>query len=155
MLNDPRIAILRDPREDTRKCSLRTLHGRPDVAFHRWRADRTWDATGRLLLAVDAPVLTPADVALAPAGLVLVDCSWRRVPSLRRAITGAPVERSLPPLLTAYPRTSRAGSDPDAGLASIEALYAAVAILWGADPSLLDGYRFMDAYLARNPDLRA
>lgn len=150
MRSDPRISILRDPREDPRKCSLRGLHGRPDVAFHRWRADRTWDAIGRVLLAVGAPVLAPEDAA---AGLLLLDCSWRRVPSLRRCLLGDPVERSLPPLRTAYPRTARAGTDPDAGLASIEALYAAVALLWGPDLTLLDGYPSAAAFLAQNPHL--
>lgn len=152
MLNDPLIAVLRDPREGPRKRSLRGLHERPDVAVHRYAPDRTWDATGRVLLTVGAPVLAAGDgtAAMAPAGLVLLDCAWSRVGTLRRTLRGAVVERSLPPLRTAFPRVSRRGDDPMEGLASVEALFAAAALLWGPDPSLLDGYVYKDAFAALN-----
>ena len=66
---------------------------------------------------------------------------------------GDPPRRSLPALHTAYPRRSRTFEDPAQGLASIEALYAALHRL-GADPGdLLEGYRWAEAFLAANPGL--
>ena len=53
--------------------------------------------------------------------LLLVDCTWRR----------------LPKLVTAYPRRSKLTPDPEHGLASVEALYAAMALLDGPRPELL------------------
>ena len=61
--------------------------------------------------------------------------------------------RRLPPLATAYPRRSRTFEDPDAGLASVEALYAALHILSGPDPELLANYRWAASFLALNPSL--
>jgi pre-rRNA-processing protein TSR3 len=50
---------------------------------------------------------------------------------------------------TAYPRTSKCFDDPAQGLASIEALYLARALLGDKDPSLLDGYYWRDDFLRR------
>ena len=68
-------------------------------------------------------------------------------------VDGEPIRRSLPPLLTAYPRKSQVFEDPERGLASIEALYAAVRILYGPRPELLEGYRWGDEFLRMNPSL--
>jgi pre-rRNA-processing protein TSR3 len=59
----------------------------------------------------------------------------------------------LPALATAYPRKSRTFSDPEQGLASVEALYAALFLLGDARPELLEGYRFAERFLAANPRL--
>ena len=147
---EPRILVVRDPREGANKCSLTPLRGHPDVLFANYRSGRQFDGGSRILLEVGAPVIEPGEPAV---GLLLLDCSWRRVPSLRRTIVGEVVPRSLPPLRTAYPRTSRLVPDPDGGLASVEALYAAVALLWGPEPSLLDGYVAREAFLRLNPML--
>lgn len=153
MRADPRIVVVRDPREGSRKRSLRGVHERPDVCVRRYEPERSWDATGRVVLTVGAPEISSGDgtAALAPAGLVLLDCSWRRVSTLRRTLSGEIVERSLPPLRSAYPRVSRRGDDPVEGLASVEALFVAVALLWGPDLTLLDGYLHRDAFVALNP----
>ena len=39
-------------------------------------------------------------------------------------------------------------ADPEAGLASIDALYVARRLLGDDDPSLLDGYHWKDQFLA-------
>jgi pre-rRNA-processing protein TSR3 len=64
------------------------------------------------------------------------------------------VRRRLPPLATAYPRKSRQFEDPASGLASVEALYAALAILGEARPDLLAQYRWAQGFLDANPQLR-
>ena len=146
------ILILRDSRESPRKCSLTPLRGKPGIHFVNYHPERTHQAAGRILLHPDAPELRAAD-ADAGAGLLLVDCAWRRLPGLLRTVAGDPLPRSLPSLVTAYPRKSDIFSDPAVGLASIEALYAAVAILSGPTPELLDGYRWAEQFLASNPTL--
>ena len=138
--------VIRHEKEKIRKCSLRFLHDRPEMTFLRQRPGFRFDATGFTLLAVDAPPLSRAD---AGRPLLLLDSTWRWLPQLMACVDGEPVLRSIPGALrTAYPRTSKVFEDPAAGLASIEALYVARALLGDDDPSLLDGYHWKDAFLA-------
>lgn len=140
------VTVIRHEREKIRKCSLRFLHGRPEMTFLRQRPGFRFDATGFLLLTVEAPPLQRKD---AGRPLLLLDATWRWLPQLLTCVHGTPIPRSIPGnLRTAYPRTSKVFDDPSAGLASIEALYVARAILGDDDPSLLDGYHWKDAFLA-------
>ncbi len=139
--------VIRHEKENVAKCSLRFLHGRPEMTFLKNRRGFTFDATGFTLLAVDAPPLSPAD---AGRPLLLLDSTWRWLPRLFACLTGEPVRRSIPgDLRTAYPRTSKVFTDPAAGLASIEALYVARRLLGDDDPSLLDGYHWKEQFLAQ------
>ncbi|MEE8468549.1 MAG: DUF367 domain-containing protein [Planctomycetota bacterium] len=148
--DEPEILILRDPRESPRKCSLTHLVGLPGVRLVVHHRERRLFAGGRILLSPDGLELGPQD---AGPGLFLVDCSWRRVPTLLAAVDGEPIARRLPPLVTAYPRRSRQFADPEQGLASVEALYAALVILGRPRPELLEGYRWREEFLAANPQL--
>jgi pre-rRNA-processing protein TSR3 len=51
---------------------------------------------------------------------------------------------------TAYPRRSKISIDPEAGLASVEALYLAKRILGEEDPSILQGYHWREEFLGAN-----
>ena len=144
------VLILRDPRESTKKCSLTPLRGTEGVRFVNYHPERRLDATGRVLLDPEGEELSSAD---AGRGLFLIDCAWRRLPALRKTVDGEPVRRSLPRLHTAYPRKSNFFEDPEAGLASIEALYAAVTILFGPHAELLEEYRWAEEFLTLNPGL--
>ena len=146
----PDVLILRDPRESTKKCSLTPLRGLPDIEFRTYAHDRTLDADGRIVLATDGEPFTAED---AGRGLLLIDCSWRRVRQLRATVTGELHPRRLPPLRTAYPRRSKDFEDPSEGLASVEALYAALALLGRPRADLLEAYRWREDFLAANPDL--
>ncbi len=138
--------VIRHPKERIAKCSLRFLHTRPEMTFLRARPDFRFDATGFILLAVDAPPLSLAD---AGQPLLLLDSTWRWLPQLRTCVIGEPIARSIPSAVrTAYPRTSKVFDDPEAGLASIEALYLARALLGDNDTSLLTGYHWQDQFLA-------
>lgn len=141
------ILILRDSRESAKKCSLTPLRGMAGVRFVNYHLDRNIDAGGRVLLDPEGEELSSAD---AGRGLFLIDCSWRRVQSLRQTVLGEPVRRRLPALQTAYPRKSTTFEDPPAGLASVEALYAAAYLLWGPVPELLAQYRWADEFLELN-----
>jgi pre-rRNA-processing protein TSR3 len=142
------VLILRDPRESVRKCSLTPLRGFPGVRFVSYLKGRRLDARGRILLHPDGEEITSADRG---RGILLVDCAWRRVAELLESVDGDPAPRRLPPLETAYPRRSRLFPDPHSGLASVEALYAASALLAESEPRLLDGYRWAGEFLRKNP----
>jgi len=58
--------------------------------------------------------------------------------------------RSLHGFRTAYPRVSSLGTDPDSGLASVEALYVAYAVLGRPTTGLLDHYRWGEEFLRVN-----
>ncbi|MCA3007654.1 MAG: hypothetical protein INH34_04720 [Phycisphaerales bacterium] len=139
--------VIRHHKERIAKCSLRFLHDRRELTFLRERPGFTFDATGYLLLAVDGPPLSPAD---AGRPLLLLDSTWRWLPRLRACVTGAPIPRSIPAgVATAYPRASKFHDDPAQGLASVEALYLARALLGDTDTTLLDGYHWRDEFLRR------
>lgn len=146
---DPLVLVFRDSHESPQKCSLTPLRGNADVRFVDYPRQGSVDAGGRILLHTDGEVLGPDD---AGKGLLIVDSSWRRLPKLLRLVTGDPPRRRLPPLVTAYPRKSKRYEDPSEGLASVEALYAALFLLGHARPDLLEGYHWKEQFLELNPD---
>ncbi len=148
------VLILRDPRESKKKCSLTPLREHPSIRIVDFDPDRILVAGERILLHPEGDELSADDRELG-LGLFMVDCSWRRVPSLLRTVEGRLHPRRLPPLVTAYPRKSKSFADPTEGLASVEALVAAVDCLFEPRPELLDGYRWAREFLAANPSLRA
>ena len=141
------LLILRDPKESLAKCSLTPLRGLDGVRFVDYHPDRRLDADGRVLLDPDGELLTEEDRG---RDLFLIDCAWRRVPKLARTVDGVLLRRRLPALVTAYPRKSKTFEDPERGLASVEALYAASVLLGAPRPELLEAYRWRDAFLERN-----
>ncbi len=58
--------------------------------------------------------------------------------------------RSLSGYQSAYPRVSKLGTDPDNGLASVEALFLAYHILGRPTVGLLDHYRWAESFLRLN-----
>ena len=146
------ILILRDPRESKAKCSLTPLVGLSGIDFVEYRHQTRVDVGARILLHPEGDLLSEAD---AGQDLLLIDCSWRRVPRLLANVEGALTRRRLPELTTAYPRKSKTFEDPRSGLASVEALYAATQILGSPRPELLAQYRWRDAFLEANPEFAA
>ncbi|MDA0373556.1 MAG: hypothetical protein O2865_07200 [Planctomycetota bacterium] len=139
------VTVIRHPKERISKCSLRFLHDRPEFTFLRARQGLQFDATGFLLLAVDAP---PLDLSDRGHPLLLLDSTWRYLPQVAACVIGEPIRRSIPgDVRTAYPRVSRHFEDPTGGLASIEALYLAKRLLGDDDASLLDGYHWREEFL--------
>lgn len=144
------VLIVRDPRESTKKCSLTPLRGLPGITFVSYHPERRVDAGARIWLHPEGELLGPEDRG---QGLLLIDCAWRRVPQLRATIDGELIARRLPPLATAYPRRSHQFEDPASGLASVEALFAALCALGDPRPELLSGYRWAEPFLAANPQI--
>ena len=144
------ILILHDPREPAKKCSLTPLRGMEGVRFVSMGGGERFDVGRRLWLHPDGDELGPADRG---TGLLLIDCTWRRLAKLSKRVDGEPIRRRLPHLVTAYPRRSKVTPDPEHGLASVEALYAAIAILDGPREELLAQYRWAPEFLSANPIL--
>ncbi len=142
----PPTVIVRHPKENPRKCSVLPLRGRPDVVFLGYPMRDRPDLSGYVRLAAEGPPLTAADAA---AGILLLDGSWRWAGAMERAFADVP-PRSLAGWKTAYPRVSKLGTDPDNGLASIEALYLAYHLLGRPTDGLLAHYRWAAEFLAAN-----
>ena len=142
----PPTVIVRHPKENPRKCSVLPLRGRADVVFLGYPVTNRPDLSGYVRLAAEGPALSTAD---AEAGILLLDGSWRWAGAMERDFVDVP-PRSLAGWKTAYPRVSKLGTDPDNGLASIEALYLAYHLLGRPTSGLLDHYLWAAQFLTNN-----
>lgn len=149
----PQTILLRHRKENLNKCSLRGLESRPDCLFLTYPQSTLPDLSSHILLSIDAQPLTLAD---AHKGILILDGTWRYADKMLRWVEGQSFveKRSLPfDLRTAYPRRQEDCSDPERGLASVEALYAAYAILNRDTAGLLDNYHWRELFLSKNPCL--
>jgi pre-rRNA-processing protein TSR3 len=138
--------IVRNARENSRKCSILPLRGRADLVFLTHPVKKPINLAGYVRLAAAGPELTAAD---AGPGLLLLDGSWRWAEVMSRDFLDLP-PRSLRGFRTVYPRVSKRGTDPDNGLASVEALYLAYHILGRPTAGLLDHFRWAEEFLTLN-----
>jgi pre-rRNA-processing protein TSR3 len=151
MLTFPRTIILRHRRENLKKCSLRGLEGRADMRFFTYPTHPLPPMEGYVLLTLGAPELSPADKE---CGLFLIDGTWRHARTMKEQLHTHCVERSLPSgFLTAYPRRQEDCDDPGRGLASVEALYIAYALLGRSTEGLLDHFYWKEQFLNKNREL--
>lgn len=137
--------IIVHPKERRSKCTVLRLRGDPRFEFYR-SPRRPADLTRYVRLGLGGPLLTRDD---AESGLLVLDGTWRWVEGMARPVAEVPV-RSLPPLSTAYPRNSKTFRDPGQGLATIEAVYAALRLLGRDVSGLLEGYPWSAEFLAAN-----
>ena len=142
----PPTVIVRHARENPRKCTILPLRGRADIRLVGYPVKEMPDLRSYVRLAADGPDLTSADAA---CGLLLLDGSWRWAAAMTRDFQHVP-PRALRGYQTAYPRVSKLGTDPDNGLASVEALYIAYRILGRPTAGLLDHYRWAEQFLRIN-----
>jgi pre-rRNA-processing protein TSR3 len=142
----PPTIVVRSPKENPKKCSILPLKGREDMLFFHYPLTRAFDWSTYVRLAPDAPPLTIAD---ADRGLLLIDGSWRWAATMNDDFLAAE-PRSLQGFATAYPRVSKLGTDPQEGLATIEALFLAYRIFGRPTQGLLDHYRWADDFLRKN-----
>lgn len=142
----PPTIIIRHPKENPKKCSVLPLRGRPDVVFLSHPVRERPSLAGYVRLAAEGPELSAADAA---CGLLILDASWRWAESMEREFADVP-PRSLHGYRTAYPRVSKLGTDPDNGLATIEAVFLAYHLLGRPADGLLDQYRWAEEFLRLN-----
>ena len=169
------VLVLQHYKESRRKCTLRALRSRSeldasvDMEFRTVRPfdhpERALTVDGGIVLTVGAPVLSPedGDGLGSLRRLILLDGTWAKIPYLLQNLrlsdaSGGASEsllyRAIPDgVQTAYPRHSKIYSDPDGGLASVEALAIALAILGSPGAAhVLTGYRWGDEFLRRNAE---
>ena len=142
----PPTIIVRHKAENPRKCSVYPLRGRPELIFLSYPVVKRPPLEGYVRLAAEGPELSLADAAM---GVLLLDGSWRWAGAMTRAFLDVP-PRSLHGWQTAYPRVSKQGTDPDNGLASVEALFVAHHILGRPTAGLLDHYHWAAEFLRLN-----
>jgi pre-rRNA-processing protein TSR3 len=145
--------VIRHRKENLRKCSLRGLEGRSDFLFFTYPECTKQGGLPSLddfiLLDIDGEELTPNDTA----SYVLLDATWRYASVMHRQLSQLiRCQRRRLPLAwkTAYPRCQTACADPERGLASIEAIYAASLITGRSTEGLLDSYYWKDHFLEKN-----
>ena len=146
MLSHPITIIVRHPRENPKKCSVLPLKGRAEVLLVAYPPPELPCLDGYIRLAADGPELSIDD---RDRGILLLDGSWRTSHKMVKHFE-AVAPRSLHGWKTAYPRVAKAGTDPDNGLASIEALYIAHHILGRPVDGLLDHYHWAAQFLELN-----
>ena len=143
----PPTIIVVHPKERRSKCSVEPLRGRDGFAFWNWPKRVPQPLNGYVRLGLGGPELSPTE---ADRGLLMLDGTWRLASKMEPDFADLPV-RSLPThWKTAYPRISKLTEDPAAGLATIEALYAAYVALGRDTTGLLDQYRWRDDFLRLN-----
>ncbi|MEE3284315.1 MAG: hypothetical protein VX311_06995 [Planctomycetota bacterium] len=136
------------PRERSSKCSIEPLRDRAGFVFWKFPHRGPEPLEGYIRLGMGGPQIGPGD---AGSGLLVLDGTWRLAARMEPGFTELPV-RSLPVLQTAYPRTSKLFQDPDGGLATIEAVWAAYHLMGRSTDGLLDHFRWGDQFIADNAE---
>ena len=142
----PPTVIVVHPRERPSKCSVEPLRNRKEFVFCTFPEPVTEDLGNYVRLGINGPLLSAADSA---RGLLLLDGTWRLAARMEPFYSHVEV-RSLPVTQTAYPRKSAVYPDPNEGLATIEALYAALRILGRETSDLLVDYHWKTEFLKLN-----
>jgi pre-rRNA-processing protein TSR3 len=143
----PLTVVVVHPRERRSKCTILPLRGHPALRIVRSTAViATGDLTGYVRLDPTGDPLSEADAA---SGLLLLDGTWRWVEALAAPFADLPA-RSVGAVHTAYPRATGIGSEPEGGLATVEALYAAHRLLGRTTEGLLAHYVWAEEFLRRN-----
>lgn len=145
----PPTIIIRHKKENLNKCSLRGLEERSDMRFYLYPLQVALPPlTNYVVLSFDGPVLSEAD---RESGLLLIDGTWRYAAKMFKTLPEPFETRSLPAhFRTAYPRRQQDCAEPERGLASIEALFVAYALMGRKDESLLSNYYWRDPFIKLN-----
>lgn len=143
--------IFRHKKENIKKCSLKGLEKREDFQFFTYPISQIPDLTHYTLLCLDAPPLSSED---SHRGLLVLDATWRYASKMLQQLApslNAVNRRSIPSdYRTAYPRRQNDCPNPETGLASIEAIYAAYHILSWNTQGLLDNYYWKELFFKKN-----
>ncbi|MEO2015610.1 MAG: hypothetical protein ABGZ53_14700 [Fuerstiella sp.] len=142
----PPTVIVVHPREKRSKCSVEALRGREDFSFFTFPDRVTLPLDNFVRLGMGGEELHENDAA---AGLLVLDGTWKLAQKMEPFYKDIPV-RTLPAIKTAYPRSSKIFQDPTGGLATVEAVYAALRIMKRPLDGLLDHYYWKDTFLQLN-----
>lgn len=132
--------------ENRKKCSVEPLRARNDFEFYTFPLVTEINLENYIRLGIGGKALSSEDT---DKGLLVLDSTWRHAEAMEKPFTDMPV-RSLEGWKTAYPRVSKIFDDPQEGLATIEAIYAALFITGRNTEGLLDDYFWKDQFLSLN-----
>lgn len=146
--------VIIDSGEKANKCTIVPLSHRLDFRVMKVQgAQPLGPLRSSILLHHEGECLTTLRKSIHSAhGIAAIDCVWRRLDVLlSRVIDPSPIFARIPDgFVTAYPRRSAKDTDPSKGLATIEAIFIAAAMLNNVDTSLLSKYYFGDKFLELN-----
>lgn len=151
--------ILIDHSETSNKCTILPLAYRSDfkiTKFPRQTSSKPPELHlhSELLLHPAGHPINEYAAAHGPfnGSIAAIDSIWRRLDPIMQAVAKPlPTLVGLPSgFVTAYPRVSRHDFDPEGGLATIEALFIAAALVGHWDESLLSEYFFGQKFLELN-----
>ena len=142
----PPTIIVVHPRERRSKCTVEPLRNRTGFEFWKFPNEYNAPLDNYVCLSIDGPPLSEQDV---DKGLLVLDATWKLAQRMQPQYAELP-QRSLPEWRTAYPRKSKTHTDPDTGLATIEAIYLAYHILNRDTAGLLEHYYWADEFLRSN-----
>lgn len=143
---NPPVTIIRSVKERKDRCTIWPLRDHPAVRVVGYPFKTRPVVAGAVLLWTEGPPLSAAD---AGRPLVFLDASWRRALAMKTHFPELEC-RSLSGIQTAYPRCSRYGTDPDQGLATVEAVFAACRQVGLPTDGLLDHYVWREEFLRSN-----
>lgn len=149
-----RYEVILDSGETPNKCTIAPLAHRPD--FHIFRVSKSLALgpfSSTVLLHPEGICMTQVGSSLGTVtGIASIDCIWRRLPGLLNRLSGEiPTKVRIPDgFVTAYPRKSSYDTDPDCGLATIEALFIASSLFGNWDVTLLSSYYFGRKFVELN-----
>ena len=149
--------IVVDAGETANKCTIAPLALRRDFRLFRVHGEGPLGPlSAPILLHHEGHCISELKSKIkSPPALASIDCVWRRLPRLISRIEWVdqkqPVLAKIPEgFKTAYPRVAAKNTDPSGGLATIEAIFIAAAILGNADLTLLSKYYFGRSFIEMN-----
>jgi len=146
--------VIIDSGEKPNKCTIAPLSSRPDFRLYRVRGISIFGPlSSSVILHHEGQCLTTVRKSKGEVhGIASVDCVWPRLDVLlRRIVEPLPLFARIPDgFETAYPRISKENTDPKNGLATIEAIFIASALLGKWDTTLLARYYFGRKFVQLN-----
>lgn len=149
--------IIIDHGETANKCTITPLRDRSDFRFFPvFGENPLGPLSAPILLHPDGQCLTRFDRTTPIPALASIDCVWRRLPKILSRLswvnTPAVLAKIPDGFVTAYPRVGKPSTEPSGGLATVEAIFLAAALLGNWDVSLLSRYYFARVFVERNAD---
>jgi pre-rRNA-processing protein TSR3 len=146
------VIVIQHRKERASKCSLRPLKSFETIKFYRYPLRMETEFSKGYALSFEGPLLSPADH---DAAIVVFDATWRYAQKMQKHPSFNIFEqRSLDfRWKTAYPRRQHDCKSPSKGLASVEALYAALLQIGQVDENLLNHYYWRVEFLKINEEL--
>jgi pre-rRNA-processing protein TSR3 len=147
--------ILRHRKENLKKCSLRGLESHNHLLFYCYPNHLPEALLSYVMIHLGDDTTQELSKHDLNCGLLLLDSTWNYEKKMHDCLAQNHrlVYRSLPShFMTAYPRHQTGCTDPQRGLATVEALYVAYKILGLNTEGLLDNYYFKDPFLKKNQE---